>query len=548
MVRFSDPTDMDAGSGHPTHPFSEEGEGHKVKPTGEYSVIALDKFIQATRDSGYKGTVSAISELVDNSLQALARTISIFIRRSDEETEHSIVIAVLDNGHGMDAHTLRQSLRFGGSSRFDDRSGLGRYGMGLPNASLSQARRVEVYSWLEPGKTLFTYLDLEEIVSGETSRVPSPRRTRLPLWAQTTETSSGTLVVWSQCDRLENRRISTLEQKLKLALGRVFRYFLWDGVEIDVNGDQIIPVDPLYVRQPSVTAGGEVFAEPLEYEVRAPVPSAKASTGIVTVTFSELPIEDWHSLPNDEKRRLGITNGAGVSIVRGGREIDYGWFFLADKRRENYDDWWRAEIRFEPELDELFGITHTKQQVRPQESLIEVLSPDMGDMARALNARVRQTHLALKTRVQARSAETLAAGKDHHLREIRHRALPEEHQQMAQRLRRRHASLRETSPTAGNRDYRIVEDDLGESSFIFPIFDDGRITLVVNPKHRFYKQVYRPLLEGDSRKPEETLLAMQLLLLSAVRAEIAATSAAERKVIANFRREWSEVLDVLLKP
>ena len=36
---------------------------------GGGSIIALERFIQATRDSGYKSTVSAVSELVDNSLQ-----------------------------------------------------------------------------------------------------------------------------------------------------------------------------------------------------------------------------------------------------------------------------------------------------------------------------------------------------------------------------------------------------------------------------------------------------------------------------------------------
>ena len=89
----------------------------------------------------------------------------------------------------------------------------------------------------------------------------------------------------------------------------------------------------------------------------------------MTVTFSELPVHEWHDLPNEEKRQLGIVNGAGVSVVRAGREIDYGWFFLDGKRRENYDDWWRAEIRFDAVLDEAFGITHTKQQIRPLDYL-----------------------------------------------------------------------------------------------------------------------------------------------------------------------------------
>jgi hypothetical protein len=59
-------------------------------------------------------------------------TIREFLRTSEP-----LNLSVLDNGCGMDPTTLRQALRFGGSSRFNDRSGLGRFGIGLPNSSLS---------------------------------------------------------------------------------------------------------------------------------------------------------------------------------------------------------------------------------------------------------------------------------------------------------------------------------------------------------------------------------------------------------------------------
>src|ERR1700741_1036631 len=94
-------------------------------------IIALDKFIQATRDSGYKGTASAISELIDNSIQAGAKNIAGSIKETDGESP--LVVSVLDDGCGMDPFTLRHALQFGGSTRFGDRRGLGRYGMGLPN-------------------------------------------------------------------------------------------------------------------------------------------------------------------------------------------------------------------------------------------------------------------------------------------------------------------------------------------------------------------------------------------------------------------------------
>jgi hypothetical protein len=183
----------------------------------------------ATRGSGYKGTASAISELVDNSIQAGATRIALTIaaKTSDDE-DSSIEVSVLDNGCGMDAATLPQALRFGGSSRFGDRRGLGRYAMGLPNASLSQAKRVTVFTWQRskhsqresaPRRRVYSsYLDVDEIVRCEMTEVPAPQVVKSP--PVSCASTSGTLVCWSGCDRLDNRRASTIVRKLEAASAR----------------------------------------------------------------------------------------------------------------------------------------------------------------------------------------------------------------------------------------------------------------------------------------------------------------------------------------
>src|SRR5207247_6741462 len=99
---------------------------------------------------------------------------------------------------------------------------------------------------------------------------------------------------------------------------------------------------------------------------------------------------------NDEKGLLMLSKWGGVSILRAGREIDYGWFFMGNKRKENYDDWWRCEIAFDPHLDELFGVTHAKQEIHPTETLKAILSPDIERLAHALNGRVRQRYLRVR--------------------------------------------------------------------------------------------------------------------------------------------------------
>jgi len=301
-------------------------------------LIALDRFIQATRDSGYKGTASAISELVDNSIQAGAREISISITALPGEDDKQFQVSVLDNGCGMDPFTLRQALRFGGSTRFGDRTGLGRYGMGLPNASLSQARRVTVYTWQPVAgqrgtnghrRVYMSALDVDEVIRGELEDVPRPRVVADP--PHECQGPSGTLVLWTRCDRLDNRRVSTIVRKLEEELARRFRHFLWKGLRLSINGDAVVAFDPLYLHPKAEVSGARLFGDELRYEVRAD-PSDSKTTGWVRVRFSELPVHEWHKLSNEEKRRIGVSKGAGISIVRAGREVDYGWFFMGCKR------------------------------------------------------------------------------------------------------------------------------------------------------------------------------------------------------------------------
>lgn len=510
------------------------------------SIIVLDKFIQATRDSGYKGTTSALSELVDNSLQANAKHVWVTIKSTGDE-KYPITISVLDDGCGMDRATLQQALRFGGSSRFNDRNGLGRYGMGLPNSSLSQARRVEVFSWMKSSQAVFSYLDVDEIANGKMTAVPKPTARAVPELGPKAP-SSGTLVVWSRCDRLSHIRISTLARKLSRGIGQVFRHYLWSGTTIQINGENVVPVDPLFLRNVDAEGAATVFGEPIPYEIAVPgLDGLKPKTGHVTVTFAELPIHALHGLSNEEKRDRGIANGAGVSVVRANREVDFGWFFLNGKRRENYDDWWRCEVRFDPVLDEAFGITHTKQQIRPQEHLAAVLTGDIENMAKALNSRVRQAHLRLKAGEATRAAEQTAADRERLLPPLPKPSADANATAAVRSLLKQLPDLKaEPVPEGQPLDYRIVEANMKETCFFSFAITNGRFVLILNPEHPFFRKVYRPLSELETAEAKQARTHLDLVLLAAARAEAAASRAADRKCVTENRARWSDVLATFL--
>lgn len=510
----------------------------------DFSIVAVDRFILATRDSGYKGTSSAIAELVDNSLQAHATEISISLTADQIDDVDSTIVRVIDNGIGMDSSTLRTALRFGGSTRFNNRHGLGRYGMGLPNSSFSQAQRVTVHTWQSSKEPALTsYLDLDEIATGVITEVPQPKNVDRPNFIN--GYASGTSITWTRCDRLDNRRISTLTRKLRLALGRRFRHFLWNGVSISVNGDLVEPIDPLFLHPRAMYNGAIQFADEMVYEVAANTfdPSV---TGLVRVRFSELPVLEWSNLSNKDKRDRGIAKGAGVSIVRGGREVDYGWFFLGGKRRENYDDWWRCEIQFDPILDEAFGITHTKQQVRPRPHLVEILSSDMEATARALNSRARKAHLNAKMMERFSASEDRARKKDAMLPPLPSHQRPRDKQVLGAIGRKLGTPEKSHDQETKSTEYRIVPTALSETAFFNYARDKGRLVLVLNPEHPFYKLVYKPLLESETPRDEVLRSQIDLLLFAVARVEAQLEDKEALKLAEQLRKGWSDILATFL--
>jgi hypothetical protein len=485
-----------------------------------------------------------VAELVDNSLQAGADTILIHIEQVAGSVD-DIRIEIIDNGCGMTGATLQQALRFGGTTRFNDRRGLGRYGMGLPNSSLSQARRLDVHSWRSRRQAQTSFLDVDEIARGAITSVPPPLQTALPSKALALGFQSGTIVTWSRCDRLDYRRPTTIARKLKPFLGRVFRYFLWNGVKINVNGEPIGSVDPLFVHEESINQGGRLYGVPLVYEVDLPLRSSGlAAVGNVSVRFSELPVSKWHKLSNEEKATKGILKAAGVSVVRSGREIDYGWFFMGDKRKENYDDWWRCEICFDPGLDEAFGITHTKQQIRPIQDLLRILVPDLEATAKALNRRVRQTHERLRSSERATASEAMASSKERFLPPLARTPTPSQRKELTA-LHRMHPRLIEggAETSSSSNSYVIVEGDQGLSRFFHSYYDGDKVILALNTDHPFYKRLYRPLSDRSDDQAALIRRQIDLFLLAAARAEI--SSSQDKSV--KFLDEWSNIMSMFFQ-
>src|SRR5207249_12093634 len=127
------------------------------------------------------------------------------------------------------------------------------------------------------------------IARGEMVDIPAPRRSVVPAQIQRKCGRSGTLVVWSECDRIRRTRMSVIVAKLRRTLGRIYRKYLWRRLDIRVNGHRLLPVDPLFIDSRAQTNGARLYGAPLRYEITTSV--GRVST--VEVRFSELPLIEW---------------------------------------------------------------------------------------------------------------------------------------------------------------------------------------------------------------------------------------------------------------
>ena len=373
------------------------------------AIIPAHLAIRAMRDSGYQNTAYALAELIDNSVQASAAEIEVFcieqfsvVNQRRRRRLHEI--AVLDNGHGMDRATVRMALQFGNGTRLDDRVGIGRFGMGLPSASISQARRVDVWSWENgPDNAMHSFISLDDVEANRMDEVPEPQRESVPVrWRHMSSAigGTGTLVVWSQ---LDHQRLTWKSARLTLdnterIVGRIHRRFIADNsVSIRLvaqdDADEQPSLDRLAnVNDPLYLTPSRTMAKPFDQEAMFdqvfsyPYPiDYEGQTHDVRLTFSvakektvTLAAEAGFRVRGDTKYGQHAKHNIGVSVVRAGRELmlDRSWCIGYEPRER----WWGAEVEFPPSLDELFGVTNNKQAAN-HFSAVAALKPE--DLAEA---------------------------------------------------------------------------------------------------------------------------------------------------------------------
>lgn len=204
--------------------------------------------IESMRSLGYSFP-SAIADLLDNSISAKARNIDII---STPDIEPSLII--LDDGNGMTENELCEAMRYGSSNPLETRreDDLGRFGLGMKAASLSQCRKLIVVSKKE-GKISAYSWDLDYVIDSESWMLmgfTEEEMLQFPHIDQLLEKEHGTYIYLSEFDRIKEGTSNLSETFNKCLddminhLALVFHRFIDEGLIIRVNQLELEARDP----------------------------------------------------------------------------------------------------------------------------------------------------------------------------------------------------------------------------------------------------------------------------------------------------------------
>lgn len=334
--------------------------------------------MESLRSIGYT-LETALSDIVDNSITAEARRISVrFLWCAGKPW-----IAILDNGRGMTRAKLHDAMRFGSTSPLAKRSplDLGRFGLGMKTASLSQCRSVTVVSKCE-GDINACLWDLNRLTETREAEWKAfiPDRAMLakdpvtgPLVTDLADWKSGTVVIWQGLDAvlsdaagtISEQRFSSELDSARRHIETVFHRFLGAepgrrAIAMDFNGSQLSGFDPFGPRHAS--------RQELPLET---VPVAEERVEVqayVLPHHTKIPRADYELFGGDD----GYLQNQGFYVYRNRRLIVKGtWFRLI--RKEELNKLVRVRVDIPNTLDHLWRIDIRKSQADPPETVLREL-------------------------------------------------------------------------------------------------------------------------------------------------------------------------------
>ena len=309
--------------------------------------------METARSFGNYDLSAALADLIDNSIKARAKKVSVDF----EPTGNDVVVRITDDGSGMTAEELIQAMRPASSNPNEKRDAddLGRFGWGLKSASFSQARVLTVVTW-KKNSICSAQWNLDDIEDWGMDFLEGDDAKKLLLLEPATK--SGTEVIWRSCarfsDGLDDIRlelddlIDTARTSLALTFHRYLSGEEGRRLEIDLNSNPVDPLDPFFEKHPATQ---RIEAE----KIRMKGLGSLTVQPYILPHFSKLDPKEIEMLDGGE----GMIRNQGFYVYRNRRLIIHGtWFRLL--HHNELSQLTRVKVDLPNSMDQQWHITLDK--------------------------------------------------------------------------------------------------------------------------------------------------------------------------------------------
>ncbi|WP_037586893.1 ATP-binding protein [Stenoxybacter acetivorans] len=316
--------------------------------------------MESIRAIGYTAAM-AVADVIDNSVSAAADEVDVLFVPSAEP-----YLVILDNGYGMSLADLKNAMRYGSRNPQEGREGtdLGRFGLGLKTASLSQCRQLTVIS-KQHGSVAACRWDLDYVQAQGNWALQILDATewgKLPHVAKLSHLTSGTLVLWQNLDRLvesggdRQRLFSKAMDDVREHLRLVFHRYIEGEAELQtlklrMNGMALSAIDPLLRRR---------SARPMADEFLAIDDAKILVRPFLLPHVSQLSAAEIKNLGGKE----GLRQGQGFYVYRHKRLVIWAtWFRMIGKAE--LSKLVRIQVDIPNNLDHLWALDIKKATAMP---------------------------------------------------------------------------------------------------------------------------------------------------------------------------------------
>ena len=328
------------------------------------NIPQADLLMGSMRSMGYSFE-AAIADVIDNSVSAHAKNIRILF---PSDPLGNIAVGIMDDGQGMSNDSLFEAMRYGSSSAEASREldDLGRFGLGLKSASLSQCRKLTVISKEKDNiASAFSwdYNLIQEEKKWIVVEYTHDEITQLPYYADFAKQTSGTLVIWQDFDVIAKssdgqvfETLNELKESVCSSVSLIFHRYLsttTDPLCIYLNNQKIKPQDPFLENHKKTTT---------KKERTIAIKDSEGKERQIKVKPFILPFAT--DLKDSDKKLIGgienLRSKQGFYVYRNRRLIIWGTWFGMKPRAELTKNA-RIRVDIPNTLDDIWSIDIKKQ-------------------------------------------------------------------------------------------------------------------------------------------------------------------------------------------